>query len=139
MRSFLIAAFAVCAVSCFAYSTLAEDKAEGKEVKGVLIDVTCGEKQLDKDDPEQSAAGHPKSCALKCGKDGGYAVLSGKNLMKLDDKGNELATKYLENEANATQVVVIGTPSEDGKSLAVSEIKPAGEKSEGESGESKKS
>ena len=136
MRKFLIAAVAV---SAFAFSGIAvnADDAKGKSVKGVLIDTTCGAKQMEKGDPEKSAAAHPKSCAIKCGEGGGYALVSGKKMMKLDAKGNELAGKYLAVDANATQVVIMGTPSEDGTTLAVTSIEPAGEKSDGEKGAGK--
>lgn len=137
MRRFLIAAVAVAAMGLFTVSLSAKDedaKSGGKEVSGVLIDTKCGGDALGKDNPEESAEGHPKSCALKCGKDGGYGVINGKKLIKFDDKGNELATKYLEVEENATKVVVVGSVSDDGDTIQVTEIRPAGEKSEGEEG-----
>ena len=51
---------------------------------------------MTKDDPEKAAADHPKSCELKdaCEKSG-YAVISGKEMIKFDDNGNKLAKDFL--------------------------------------------
>ena len=138
MRRFLMMAAVAFGLCLAGYSVRAadDDKAaddaekaasSGKQVKGVLIDTTCGTKQLGQDDPEKAAAGHKAACALKCGADGGYAVISGKKLIKLDDKGNEKATAYLKKDNADTKVVVLGKLSEDGKTITVSEIKPAKE------------
>jgi hypothetical protein len=130
MRRFLMAAAVACGLCLTAYSVRADDDAEkaadsSKQVKGVLIDTTCGAKQLGQDDPEKAAAGHKAACALKCGADGGYAVISGKKLIKLDDKGNEKATAYLKKDNADTKVVVMGKLSEDGKTINVTDIKSA--------------
>ena len=93
-------------------------RAEEKEYKGVLIDQKCGAKQMSKDDPEKSAAGHPKSCNLKCA-DSGFAVISGKEMHKLDDASATKAKEYLEKH-DSTKVVV-KAEEKDGK-LAVSSI-----------------
>ena len=116
MRRFLLTAAAVCGL-CLGAAARAEDK----EIKGVLIDNACGAKQ----DSEEKAANHPKSCAMKegCAKSG-FAVMSGKKLIKLDDAGNEKAKEYLAVKENATKVIVKGTLSDDGKTITVSEIKP---------------
>ena len=121
MRKFLLTAAAVCGLCVGAVAVRAADDAEGKEVKGVLIDNACGAKQ----DSEEKAAGHPKACAMKegCAKSG-FAVMSGKKLIKLDDAGNTKAKEYLGSDENTTKVIVIGTLSEDGKTIAVKEIKP---------------
>jgi hypothetical protein len=48
--------------------------------------------------------------------------------IKLDGAGNEKAKDYLKVTGNATKVVVVGTLSEDGKTIAVKEIKPQAKK-----------
>ena len=51
---------------------------------------------LKKDDPEKAAAGHPKDCATKeaCEKSG-YAVISGKRMLKFDFKGYSKARQWV--------------------------------------------
>jgi hypothetical protein len=90
----------------------------------------CGDKAKD----ATAAAKHPKSCAAKesCAKSGYQVVVDNKHL-KFDDKGNTLAKEYLAEADNTTKVVVMGTPSEDGKTIKVTSIKPAKEeKKEGD-------
>ena len=131
MRKFLMTAAVACGLCLAGYSVRADDAEKAadssKHVKGVLIDNACGAKQLGQDNPEKAAAGHKAACALKCGADGGYAVISGKKLIKLDDAGNEKATAYLKKDNADTKVVVVGTLSDDGKTIKVTEIKPAKE------------
>ena len=128
MRKILIAAALACGL-CFGLSARAADK-KAKEIKGVVIDNACGAKQMAKANPEEAAAGHPKACALKCAKDGGFSLISGKKSYKIDSASNEKVTDYLKEDANATKVVVMGTLSDDGKTLTVNEIKPANSKAE---------
>ena len=120
MRRFLLTVAAACGLCLVTASAQAADK----EVKGVLIDNNCAKGQLAKANPEEAAEAHPKSCALKdgCAKSG-FSVISGKNQIKLDEAGNEKAIAYLKGETNATRVVVLGTLSDDGKTIKVSEIK----------------
>ena len=127
MRRFLLTAAVACGLCVGAVAVRAADDAKDKEIKGVLIDNACGAKQ----DSEEKAANHPKACAMKegCAKSG-FAVMSGKKLIKLDDAGNAKAKEFLGVAENTTKVVVIGTLSEDGKTLAVKEIKPQAKKSE---------
>ena len=135
MRKFLLTAAAVCGVFVAGVSVRAADEAKSKSVQGVLIDTTCGAKQMNKDNPEQSAVAHPKTCVQKCVKNGsGLSVISGKKIYALDEKGTQMANKYLEVAENGTRVVVVGTVSEADSKITVTEIKPAGEKSEGEQG-----
>jgi|SRR4051794_12067869 hypothetical protein len=121
MRKFLLTAAAVCGLCLGAVAVRAADDAKDKEIKGVLIDNACGAKQASED----TAANHPKACAMKegCAK-GGFAVMSGKKLIKLDDAGNEKAKEYLGVKENATKVIVVGTLSDDGKTIMVKDIKP---------------
>ena len=124
MRRILIAAALACGL-CVGLNARAADKKD-KEIKGVVIDNACGAKQMSKANPEEAAEGHPKSCALKCAKGGdGFSLISGKKSYKLDSASNEKVTDYLKEEANATKVVVMGTLSDDGKTLTVNEIKGA--------------
>ena len=143
MRRFLLAAAVACGLGLGAVAVRAQDdkatddaKAAGdttktKEVKGVLIDNQCGGKQAS----EETAANHPKACAMKegCAKSG-FGVMSGKTLIKFDDAGNAKAKEYLGTAENATKVVVVGTVSEDGKTIAVKEIKPQAKKDEAAKG-----
>jgi hypothetical protein len=121
MRKFLLTAAAVCGLCAGAVAVRAADDAKDKEIKGVLIDNACAAKT----DGEEKAANHPKACAMKegCAKSG-FAVMQGKKVIKLDDAGNEKAKEYLEVKENATKVIVVGTLSDDGKTIAVKEIKP---------------
>ena len=131
MRRILIAAALACGL-CVGLSARAADKKD-KEYKGVVIDNACGAKQMAKANPEEAAEGHPKSCALKCAKGGdGFSLISGKKSYKLDSASNEKVTDYLKEDTNATKVVVLGTLSDDGKTLTVSEIKGANDKAKAE-------
>ena len=127
MRRFLLTAAVACGLCAGAAAVSAADDAKTTEVKGVLIDNACGAKQ----DSEEKAANHPKACAMKeaCAKSG-FAVMSGKKLVKFDEAGNAKAKEYLGVAENATKVIVVGTVSEDGKTIAVKEIKPAAKKAD---------
>ena len=130
MKKFLIAAVVVCGL---AFSSLSVNAADEKKdakagsassVSGVLIDNKCGAKK-----DEAAAAKHPPSCAAKeaCAATG-YRIVFGDKHLKLDDKGVELAKKYLE-DAETTRVVVEGTV--DGDTLKATSIKAAEEEKSG--------
>ena len=122
MKKSLLAGVAVLGLSLFAgYSYSADAKTE--KVTGVLIDQACGGKQMSKDDPEAAAAKHPAACAKKdaCAKSG-YAVITGKTMLKLDDAGAEKAKAYLA-KSNVTKVTVEGT--KEGDTLKVTSIEAA--------------
>ena len=125
MRRFLLTAAAVCGLCVGSMAVRAADDAKDKEVKGVLIDAACGAKQASED----TAVNHAKTCAMKesCAKSG-YGVMSGKKFIKFDDAGNDKAKEYLAVKENATKVTVVGTMSDDGKTLAVKEIHAANKK-----------
>jgi hypothetical protein len=116
MRKSLIAGVALMGLVMSAGLARAEDK----EYKGVLIDQSCGDKQMSKDDPEAAAAKHPKACCLKegCAKSG-FAVISGKKMYKLDDASAAKAKEFLEKN-DSTKVVVKGEEKDD--KLTVSSI-----------------
>jgi hypothetical protein len=101
------------------------DVGKATTVNGVLIDNACGAKMMTKDDPQAAAADHPKSCAVKeaCAASG-YAVISGKQLLKFDDNGNKLAKDYLANPDSKTAVAVDGALQADG-TFAVTAIHAA--------------
>ena len=131
MRRILIAAALACGLCIGLSARAAATKA--KEYKGVVIDNACGAKQMAKANPEEAAEGHPKACALKCAKGGdGFSLISGKKSYKLDSASNEKVTKYLSEDTNATKVIVLGALSDDGKTLTVSDIKDANQKSKAE-------
>lgn len=125
----LAVAFALCLVAKF---SLAADKSDSKteKITGQLIDQKCGKTMMKKDDPEASAAKHPKSCATKesCA-ESGYAVISGKHMYKFDEKGNEKAKEYLKNakDDKAQKVTVEGTKKGDDE-IEVTSITAAEEK-----------
>jgi hypothetical protein len=91
-------------------------RAEDKEIKGVLIDQKCA---AGKD--EEGAASHKKACTLKCADKAGFAVISGKKMLKLDDASATKAKEYFEKN-ESTKVVVKGE-EKDG-TLTVSSIEP---------------
>jgi hypothetical protein len=122
MRRLLIGAMVLSGAMFVSQFSRAADDAKQQTVTGVLIDKACGTKQMKKDDPEKSAADHDKACALKCGKNGGYAVVSGKKMWTLDSKGNTMAAAYLAKH-DEMKVNIKGT--EKGDTLAVSSIEPA--------------
>ena len=96
MKKSLLASVAVLGLSVFASYSYSADDAKPEKITGVLIDQACGGKQMSKDDPEAAAAKHPASCAKKdaCAKSG-YAIITGKTMLKLDDAGAEKAKAYL--------------------------------------------
>ncbi|HEX8523026.1 MAG TPA: hypothetical protein VF669_12280 [Tepidisphaeraceae bacterium] len=130
MRFSIVAALA--AVLCLGYVARAEDKkddASSKDVKvtGVLIDQHCGEEQAKKDDAQKSAAAHKKGCTLKCGKDGGYAIMSEGKLTNLSADSKDKVEEYLKKDENKTEATVTGTKAEDG-TITVTSIAAAEEK-----------
>src|SRR4051812_31779441 len=127
MRKFLIAAVAVSGLCLLGVSVRAASDSKGKEINGVLIDNACGAKM----ENAEAAAKHPMSCTTKAGcEKSGYQVVSGDKHLKLDDKGNDLAKEYLAVKDHTTKVVVMGTPSDDGKTIKVTSIKPAKDEAE---------
>lgn len=112
---------------CVKFSHAADDSGKSEKVTGVLIDDHCAKNMMKKDDPQAAAAKHKVACANKC-IDGGASVvlISGKDELKLDDKGQELAKEYLKKEDAKTKVTVIG--EKDGETLKVTKIEAAEEK-----------
>jgi hypothetical protein len=97
--------------------------ADEKKVTGTLIDDHCAANFTKKDNPEQAAASHKASCALKCAKDGDLLLLTGKKQLKLDKHGKELAMAYLAKPNASTHVTITGETT--GDEIKVSDIKAA--------------
>jgi len=95
-------------------------------VTGVLIDVKCGNKMMDADDPEFKAAQHSLACVKRpsCA-ESGFAVITKKKMLRFDEPGNKLAKQYLA-DASSTKVKVEGT--ENAGVIAVTNIRAADEK-----------
>ncbi|HSU69427.1 MAG TPA: hypothetical protein VLJ39_21250 [Tepidisphaeraceae bacterium] len=129
MRLFL-SAFAAASVLTLAaaVSLAAGSKDQNGGVSGVLIDQACGSKMMAKADPEKAAAGHPKSCATKdaCAASG-YAVISGKQMLKFDDNGNKLAKEFLAKTDKTKDIRVHVEGTEKGDQIAVTSITAAGD------------
>jgi hypothetical protein len=129
IASFLAFAFICGLTFCIARAAVTEEKNDGGQkdsFTGVLIDQACGSKMTEKDNPEEAAAAHTKSCAMKdaCQKSG-YGLISGKVLLRFDENGNKLAKDYLQSaqEDNNLRVTVMG--ERQGDSIKVTSIKKA--------------
>jgi hypothetical protein len=123
MKKSLLAGVAILGLSMFAGYSYSADDAKSEKIVGILIDQKCGASQMKKDDPEKAAAGHTAACAKKeaCASSG-YALISGKTMLKFDDAGTEKAKAYLA-KSNVTKVTVEGT--KDGDMLKVTSIEAA--------------
>lgn len=124
MRKFVLSLAAIAAISYgVRFVSAADDTGKSEKVTGVLIDDKCAAKMMSKDDPQAAAEKHKVSCANSCIKDGAAVVLiSGKDELKLDSKGQELAKDFLSSHKKA-DVVVTGEKS--GDELKVTEINAA--------------
>jgi hypothetical protein len=131
MRTFLTFLAAVCVVGFLAaLSTRADDtKGQQTTITGILIDQACGAKMMTQDDPEKAAAAHPKSCAIKdaCAASG-YAVISGKDMIKFDDNGNSLAKDFLAKTDKEDDLRVTVQGTQDGDKIAVTSLTAAPDK-----------
>lgn len=124
MKKLVLPLVAIAAVSfCVKFASAADDSGKTEKVKGVLIDDHCAANMMKKDDPQAAAEKHPVACANKCVKGGADLVLiSGKDELKLDSKGQELAKEYLKSHKKL-DVVVTGEKS--GDEIKVTEINAA--------------
>ncbi|HEY2585058.1 MAG TPA: hypothetical protein VGI81_04750 [Tepidisphaeraceae bacterium] len=125
MKKLVLPLVAVAAVSfCLKFASAADESGKTEQVKGVLIDDHCAAKMMKQDNPQAAAEKHKVSCANKCIKDDGASVvlISGKDELKLDSKGQELAKDFLSSHKKA-DVVVTGEKS--GDELKVTEINAA--------------
>jgi hypothetical protein len=116
---------AAAAAMSFCQLTRAQDSTgKTEKVTGVLIDDHCATKMMKNEDPQKAAEKHPASCCNKC-IDGGASVvlISGKDELKLDSKGQELAKEMLKKDGAKTEVTVTG--EKEGNTLKVTSIEPA--------------
>lgn len=129
MKKFALLFAAAVAMTFCTKIVTADDASGGKgeKVTGVLIDEHCAEGVMkvmkeDAEKGEKKLASHKVSCANKC-IDGGSAVvlISGKDELKLDDKGQDMAKEYLKKEGAKSKVVVTG--EKDGDTFKVADIK----------------
>jgi hypothetical protein len=127
---YLCLLFAACLVpvlaACHSSTTSASGQTPQASVTGILIDNACGATMMSKTDPEQAAAGHPKSCAMKpdCAASG-YAVITGSELIKFDDNGNQLAKDYLAKTDKTDNLKVTVQGNRTGDTIAVTSITDA--------------
>ena len=131
MRKAFVGGLLAVAVVVGTSVAFAEDNdanAKDQTVTGILIDQACGSRMMKKDNPQEAAEGHPKSCAMKesCA-NSGYEVISGKKAYKLDKDSSEKAKEYLSEEKATTHVMVTGTTNEDG-TMSIKSIKQAPDK-----------
>ena len=128
MRFSMIVAAAFALVLTIGFVARAEDKKEGdsKDVKmtGVLIDSMCAEKMAAKDDPQKAAEEHKKACALKCGKDGSYVIMSEGKITKIADDSKAKVEEYLKKDDSKTTAKIEGTKKDDG-SIDITKIEAA--------------
>jgi hypothetical protein len=84
-----------------------------------LIDNMCQQKEKVKADPD----GHPASCLLKCGKNGGFGVVtSDGKFLKLDAGGNQKAVAALEKTSKKDHVRVNVSGEQKGDTIQVAEL-----------------
>jgi hypothetical protein len=108
MRKSVITVAAMVAMS-FGTTFVAAEK-----ISGVLIDEKCAAKFTSKDNPEKAASKHKAACAASCCEKGSPMVLlSGKDELKLDAKGQELAKEYISKADANTKVTITGEKSGD--------------------------
>ena len=110
-----------------AFAQEAKQAAKPVKLTGYLMDNMCASSHGD--DDGMTAKGHPVACSLMpdCSK-GGFALVAGKNIYKLDEDGNKLALEVLKatTTKKGLQVEVEGTL--DGSTLhatKVTEVKAA--------------
>ena len=122
--------FAACLVpalaACHSSSTSAGGPTPQASVTGILIDNACGATMMKDPNPEQAAAGHPRSCAMKpdCAASG-YAVITGSDLIKFDDHGNDLAKDFLAKSDKTDNLKVTVVGDRQGDTIAVTSITDA--------------
>jgi len=81
---------------------------------GNLLDEKCAAKCMTKENPEKASAKHKAACAASCNEKGSpFVLISGKEELKLDAKGQELAKEYISKADAKTHVTVTGEKSGD--------------------------
>lgn len=103
-----VAAMAIAASAVFAAD-------QEKKINGVIIDQACAGRCMKKDNPQEDAEKHPASCCLKPNCEAsGFAVISGKDEIKIDAGSNAKVKEYLSKDGVSTKVEVTGTQNADG-------------------------
>jgi len=141
MRKSLIALAAVAAFGVSFTSIARAEEAKKTEMTGVLIDQHCGDEMAKKDgakseDIQKAAMEHKKGCALKCGKDGGMALMSDGKMMNFDKESSEKAMDYLKEKGHKPSVAIMASKNDDG-TLKVDSIEAAKESKEEKKDETK--
>lgn len=105
MRSISIASLLVAGASLLA-------RADTRTVEGFLVDLKCltyyRESQPDK------LADHSRACVLACGRESGYGVLAGEEVLRLDAEEKKLAESWLETSQKEKDLRVKVTVSDEG-------------------------
>ena len=101
-----------------------EDKGESVKMTGVVIDQMCAKKMAAKENPQQACEQHDKACALKCGADGGYAIMTDGKITNLTKESSDKVKEYLSKDDTKTAVSIEGTKQADG-SIALKQISAA--------------
>ena len=106
----------------FALALLTSLPAMAESVEGILIDNMCSGMVAKKG--YAGAKMHTKECALmdNCAKSGFAVVTPDGKVLKLDDKGNEMALKALKASSKKDNLTVKVDGKKSGDSLAVSSL-----------------
>ena len=122
----VLSGFVFAFVSSCASSHNATANANQPAITGILIDQACGAKMMAQDDPQKAAASHTRACAMKdaCAASG-YAVISGKEMIKFDDTGNQLAKDFLQKTDKTDDLMVTVKGTRTGDMIAVTSITAA--------------
>jgi hypothetical protein len=127
MRSVITGLLSACVLLAFGSACASNgNKSNVSSVSGVLIDQSCGASMMKEANPEAAAAGHTKDCAMKpdCAASG-YAVISGSQMLKFDDKGDQLAKDFLQKTTKMDNLRVNVQGYITGDSIAVTSLTPA--------------
>jgi hypothetical protein len=96
---------------------LAPTLATAEDWSGVsIVDVQCSSKA------KANADAHTRDCALMCAKSGFGIVDRGGNFLKFDAKGNEQATKLLQNSSKKDHLRVNVSGTKDGDTIHVQSL-----------------
>lgn len=123
MRALMTVVLSACVLAFVSACSSNSGKSNVSSVSGVLIDQACGANMMKEANPEAAAAGHQKECAMKpdCAASG-YAVISGNQMIKFDDKGNQLAKDFLQKTDKMDNLRVTVQGYRSGDTIAVTSI-----------------
>ena len=129
MRNLFVLFVSGCLLACLSACSSNKQQTSAafgqSSVTGVLIDQACGTKMMAQDDPEKAASSHTKECATKeaCAASG-YAVITGKDMIKFDDNGNQLAKDFLAKTDKTDNLRVTVEGTRNGDMMIVTAINP---------------